>query len=201
MARRADHTRDELKTMIMDAAWTIVGRDGFEGLTARGIAAEIGYAPGTIYNIFDSMDDLYLQLNGRTLDALFEDLCDETYHTASNALMRNLKAMAARYAAFANKRKSYWLMLFEYKLPEGQPTPAWYQEKIDRIFVPLEDLLRPLFTAQKALEAKIAARTLWASLHGLCLLQATGKVPLPDGKSAEDMRDYLIETFVKGIKQ
>ena len=35
------------------------------------LADAIGYAPGTIYNVFTSMDALYLQVNGRTLDMLY----------------------------------------------------------------------------------------------------------------------------------
>ncbi len=71
MARRKDHSREELKDLILQAAWKIVGAEGYEGLTARRVAAEIGYAPGTIYNLFASMDDLCQQLCGRTLDDLY----------------------------------------------------------------------------------------------------------------------------------
>lgn len=67
MARRSDHTRDELRTLILEAAWSIIGQENAEGLTARRVASEIGYAPGTVYNLFESMDDLILNINLRTL--------------------------------------------------------------------------------------------------------------------------------------
>ena len=58
MARRSDHSRDELKALILDCAREIAEEEGLRGLTARRIATEIGYAPGTIYNLFSNLDDL-----------------------------------------------------------------------------------------------------------------------------------------------
>ena len=92
-------------------------------------------------------------------------------------------------------------MLFSHNLPEEQQAPAWHQEKIDRLFLPLENLLAPLFTAQQDKERTMAARVLWSSVHGLCLLQKTGKIGLIDEQAApETMAAYLIDTFVAGIE-
>ena len=38
MARRSDHTREELKNLILEESWKIIEKQGFEGLTARCIA-------------------------------------------------------------------------------------------------------------------------------------------------------------------
>ncbi len=80
MARRSDHTREELKVLIIEESWNIIKKHGFEGLTARRIAKNTGYAPGTIYNLFSSMDDLYLELNAKTLDLLLAVLSDPKCH-------------------------------------------------------------------------------------------------------------------------
>ena len=42
-------------------------------LTARKVAQAIGYAPGTLYNLFRNRDEMILHLNGRTLDRLCRD--------------------------------------------------------------------------------------------------------------------------------
>ena len=60
MGRRADHSRDELFEMALSAAREIAEEDGLGGLTARRIAAKIGYSAGTLYNLFDDLDDLAL---------------------------------------------------------------------------------------------------------------------------------------------
>lgn len=201
MARRSDHSRDELKDLILGAAWDIVGAQGFEGLTARHLAARVGYAPGTIYNIFKSMDDLYLQINARTLDALFRVLSDPAANDSTVPPDRNMKRMAALYMDFAREHRPHWLMLFSHRLPEGRRAQDWYQERIDRLFGPLEELLKPLFPARAGVKRKMAARVLWSSVHGLCFLQETGKIPLVGGRAAaEDMAEYLIDTFLAGIE-
>ncbi len=201
MARRKDHSREELKAMALDGAWRVVGEEGFEALTARRLAAEIGYAPGTIYNLFASMDDLYLAVNSRTLDALYETLDSPACNDPCRSPVQNMKAMAKLYMAFARDHRPHWLMLFSHRLPEGRKAEAWYQTKIDRLFVPLETILQPLFTNRQIQKRKMAARVLWSSVHGLCFLQETGKMPLVGGASpAETMAGYLIETFVKGIE-
>ncbi len=200
MARRSDHTREELKALILDTAWALVGREGFEGLTARRVASEIGYAPGTIYNIFQSMDDLYLQVSGRTLDALYDVLNSPACNDPTRTPVWNMKEMAALYMRFAADYRPYWLMLFSHKLPEDRNLDDWYQAKIDRLFEPLGRLLHPLFPAGRERELKTATRVLWSSVHGLCFLQETGKIHIVgDQADATPMTAYLIDTFVRGI--
>ncbi len=201
MARRSDHTRDELKILVLDKAWQLIDSKGFEGLTARAIASEIGYAPGTIYNLFDSMDDLYLQINARTLDILYDTLSAPVCNNPGKPSQDNMKAMALAYMDFARDYHPYWLMLFNFRLPEDRKVQAWYQEKIDRLFEPLETLLQPMFPEAHERKMKMAARVLWSSVHGLCFLQETGKVSIvsQNDASSDIASNFLIETFLAGL--
>lgn len=45
MARRSDHSKEELKNLITQTAREIVQKDGFTALTARNLAQTIGYTP------------------------------------------------------------------------------------------------------------------------------------------------------------
>ena len=201
MARRSDHTRDQLKEMILETSWEVVGKEGFEGLSARRVANDIGYAPGTIYNVFESMDDLYLQVNGRTLDMLYDVLNGPACNDPKKTPIQNMNKMAELYMAFTHEYRPYWLMLFSHRMPESRKLEDWYQEKIDKLFDPLENLLQPLFPEKQNEKRKMAARVLWSSVHGLCFLQETGKIHLVGGKAPTDMAHYLINTFVAGIER
>lgn len=201
MARRNDHTRQELQDIIVEEAWKIIEKDGLEGLTARKIAKIIGYAPGTIYNIFNSMEDLYLQINSKTLDLFFGHLHASNCLDKNHAPIENLKAMALCYLNFAKQYKPFWLMLFNVQVSNDRPDPKWLHDKIDQLFTPLEELLTPYFTDKEAIERKTAARVLWASVHGLCFLQETNKISIVNEEStAQDMSDLLIDTFIAGIE-
>lgn len=200
MARRADHSREELKGMILTAASDIVKAEGFADLTARRIANAIGYAPGTIYNLFGSMDDIYLTINAHTLDKLYDVLSSSACNDPALSSLENLKAMARSYESFARANRHHWLMLFNSRLPENRQKQEWYRLNIDRLFEPLEGLLTPLFPPKNEAQIKIATRTLFSAVHGLCFLQETGRVPLINQQNpATNMTDYLIETFVRGI--
>ena len=72
MARRSDHSREELYDMALEAARQIAEKEGLRGLKARRIARDIGYTIGTLYNLFEDLDDLIVHLNGRTLDDLYQ---------------------------------------------------------------------------------------------------------------------------------
>ena len=47
MARRSDHSREELYDLALSAAREIAEAEGLRGLTARRIAEKIGYTPGS----------------------------------------------------------------------------------------------------------------------------------------------------------
>lgn len=201
MARRSDHTREELKEVILEASWKIIEKHGFSGLTARRIAKDIGYAPGTIYNIFGSMDDLYLSVNSMILDKLYDALSSPACQSEKKTPVQNMKEMAQLYRGFAKESRPHWLMLFTYVLPKNKQPPAWYQEKITLLFEPLEKLLEPFYTEKQSRNQKMAARVLWASVHGVCFLEETGKIPLVSNQeNPPDMIGYLIDKFIAGIQ-
>lgn len=201
MARRSEHSREELENLLLQQARLIIGAHGFEGLTARKLADAIGYTPGTIYNVFHSMDELYLRINGETLDTLYGILSAPECSDPVRSPVENMKFMAAQYKNFCNNYRPYWLMLFEHRLSVGKDVPPWFAGKIEKLFEPLESLLHDFYDAGEARRRKMAARILWSSVHGLCFLEQTGKFKLVnDDTTINHMMDYLIDCFVSGIQ-
>jgi AcrR family transcriptional regulator len=207
MARRKDHNREELNKMVLDAAWDIIAADGSKALSARSIAQKIGYAPGTIYNLFSSMDELTLHINARTLEMLKAELAKDMPKDLEKSQfvpVAVMKKLAARYMKFARAYKPYWLMLFEFSKPQSEGEAPWYAEKINELFAPLEALLIPYYKEET--ECKKSARVLWGSVHGLCFLQETGKIEnaarngLTHAKDpALELANMLIENYMAGI--
>ena len=201
MARRSDHTREELKNLILDTSFKLVKTHGFEQLSARRISTEIGYAPGTIYNLFDSMDDLYVQVNARTLDNLNRVLNDKSCNDPSKTPAENMKAMAGLYIKFTQDHRPHWLMLFQHTTGEGFEVPEWLDQKIESLFAPLENQMDDFFEKGQERMKRTAARILWSSVHGLCFLQETGKIGVVgQDKSMHTIAHYLIDIFIKGLK-
>ncbi len=203
MARRNDHSKEQLKELILDTAWKILEQKGSEGLTARNIAKEIGYAPGTIYNFYQSMTEVQLHINSRTLDLLYEALTVSDCTNSQRPPIENMKSMASCYIQFARDYRPYWLLLFNLQLTEEQRQLSWLGDKIEKLFVPLETQLKRMFAETTShIECKRAARTLWASVHGLCHLQETAKLSIVDDqKTSLDLSFYLIDTFIAGLEK
>ena len=65
MGRRSDHSRPELREMIVAEGHRQISEAGFVRFSAREVAKRIGYSIGTIYNVFGSYDQLILAINGR----------------------------------------------------------------------------------------------------------------------------------------
>ncbi|MEE8279445.1 MAG: TetR/AcrR family transcriptional regulator [Alphaproteobacteria bacterium] len=193
MARRSDHSRDELYEMALAAAREIAEAEGLRGLTARRVAAKIGYSAGTLYNLFENLDDLIVHLNGGTLDALYEALADARPDGEPEAA---LGAMARTYIGFTGAHPNLWNILFEHRLPEGQELPEGHHAKVRRLLGLLEGALAPLFPPGRERERLHSARVLWCGLHGICSLTSAGASP----ESATAMANSLVTNYVAGLR-
>ncbi|MBF0284407.1 MAG: TetR/AcrR family transcriptional regulator [Magnetococcales bacterium] len=197
MARRTDHTREELREMALEAARRAVRREGPAGLTARGLASAIGYSPGTLYNLFADLDDLIVHLNAATLETLEGRLKTALAQTASPEA--SAAAMVSAYVAFTLEEKALWGLLFEHRLPPGRELPTWYQQRIGALLGMLEEALRP-FHPEEASRA-LAARALWCGVHGVCSLAAGGKLASVTDQGAAEVSEVLLKVFLAGLEK
>ena len=194
MARRSEHSLEELKTLILDAAEAIVIEEGFSGLKVRKIATEIGYTVGSIYMVFANMADLVLHINARTLDAIAAQLAQVQNANAE----QSIQTLAITYSKYASQNFNRWRTIFDYSLPEGAEVPGWYQEKVDNFFVPVEARFLELVPELSEEQRTLAARALWCGIHGICVLSVTGKQDKAGIKDIEEMIVLLVRSFLHG---
>ena len=183
--------------MALGAAETILEEEGYKGLSTRKVAKAIGYTVGTLYLVFEDQEDMVLQINGRTLDALYEWLRARRGNATASREM--LLALAEAYIAYAETETPRWNLLFEYIAAEGNELPEWYLAKLGRVFGLVEAALKPL-ADHSLLEIQQAARVLWASVHGICTLKIRHRMDLAGGQSTDAMARMLIDNFLKGFQ-
>lgn len=197
MARRSDHSREELREMAITAAEQIVVEQGYEGLSARKVATAIGYTVGTLYLVFENLDDLILNINARTLDRLHARMKAsqaECGH-AGDCLLQ----LGQVYIRFADEDPHRWAMVFEHRLTDEQAAPAWYQEKITRMFALVEEGLEPLAGGHTRDEITQASRALWGGVHGICILALAGNLGIAGVESVQDLTKTLITNYLSGF--
>ncbi|MEE9354489.1 MAG: TetR/AcrR family transcriptional regulator [Methylococcaceae bacterium] len=198
MARRSEHSLEEIKELILAATEEIVEEEGFEALKVRKIAMNIGYTVGSIYMVFDNMEDLILHVKARTLDALNEYL-DEVIKINPDP-EASIFALCKGYAKFADEHFNFWIMLFSYQSAKPEPLPDWYQEKVNQPFIKFEIFFQKIAPQKNQVEIKNASRTVWAGVHGVCLLALAKKLELVGLEGVEDSIDMLVGNFLAGWK-
>ena len=112
MARRSDHSREQLAEMAVAAASRLAESEGLRGVTARAIAREIGYTVGTLYNMFDNLDDLLGHMNAATMDALYAHVTADPIEEDPEKALRTL---ARRYMTFVGAHPRLWSAVIEYE--------------------------------------------------------------------------------------
>ncbi len=196
MARRNDHSREELKELTIKAGQTLIINEGLSGFSARKVAKTIGYTVGTLYNLFNDYDDLLLHINALTLTDLAAALehAVRPEQTGKSALF----ALGLAYLQFAEDNHNRWLALFEHKMQKQQP-PAWYLERITQLFSVLESQLSDTLRHHPPATIKRQARVLWASVHGICVLGLSDKLTLVGAESTKETLREFIELYSQGI--
>jgi AcrR family transcriptional regulator len=186
MGRRADHTPEQLRALVLDASGKIVAEEGEPALTTRRVAKEIGYTSGTLYNVFRDRGDLILALNGVTLDELYDAL---ERAPSTGDVRERLRGLARAYIAYVRKQPERWRLVFEHR--SGEKEPDWYPPKVAKLFGLIENAIAPFYGA-KANERGQAARMLWAGFHGMCSLESKGALAF----SATTLIELLIDHYV-----
>ena len=199
MGRRSVHTADELRELILHASTELIEHHGLAGLSAREIARRIDYSPGTLYNVFDNLDDLVLTIEGRLLDRLSEELTRVAASTADPR--QRVLRLAEAYIKFTHANPKLWNLLFEHHLPPGHAVPAWYQQKLEELMSRVETALAPLMGDDDPPALRRAARVLWAGVHGITSLSTADKLSIVSTEAAAALVDDLVRTYLAGLER
>ncbi|MGI9523657.1 MAG: TetR/AcrR family transcriptional regulator [Hyphomicrobiaceae bacterium] len=157
--------RERLQASILSVAREIVSSDGLQGLQARRIAQGAGCSVGTIYNLYNGLDDLIIKVNAATVGQLCDLLNAENKQSIGLSLSDRLLALGMSYLKFAFENQASWRAVFQHQLPQDRFIPDWYRERQVLLFQPMADILAEV--APEIDQRLQLARTLFSSLHGI----------------------------------
>jgi len=190
--------RGETRPHILKTARKLVIRDGADAVSLRAVAAEAGYSPASLYEHFQSKEDLLRELAADVLVRL-----DGFLGKVSEELPPDFRLIeyGCAYVHFARAHPEDFLLLFSHLrsqrmlptegLTEGNPYTRLHRAaKIG--------IERGTFPSTSPLGPETIAYGLWSCAHGQAMLQLTH---LRDfGADFESADRSLLGAFVHGLK-
>lgn len=196
MARRSAHSPEELRQRILEAAQGIIERDGLIGLSAREIARAIGYSPGTLYNIFENLDDLLLTLQTHMMAELVEVM---KAVPAGATPQESIDALANAYLDFALENKLMWNLLFTHTMPNQMRAPTALVEHVNKVIEIVQKPIAAMLNKSSQQEIELAGKALWAGVHGVTAIAVTEKGPTLNPATALIFVKQLVSTYTRGL--
>lgn len=104
----------ETRRRLLDAAWSVFARQGYDGTSVKQIADEAGYTTGAIYAHFESKEELFLALLRERFATKVEALTAivETNQDAD----AQLQSLSSRFASLHEIEGNWDLLATEFSL-------------------------------------------------------------------------------------
>jgi AcrR family transcriptional regulator len=193
MARRADHSKEELAKLVIGAAEAMIAAKGVEQLSARALGREIGYTAGTLYHHFRDLDDIVTQVNARTLAGLADAFHAATPSTDPKQMLHNY---ADAFLGFIRQKRNLWNALFEFRRQPGIDVPSWYVDAIAGLIRIIAKCFRDI---RPDLDERIAAQSgqlVFASIHSVSSLESSGRLQLIMDRDIGKVVHELVDTHI-----
>lgn len=198
----APDKKQERLDALVAAAESRIAVHGLAGLKARDLAADLGIALGGIYNIVADMEELALRVSSRTLTrlgvVLTEAAADRPLATPEEATDR-LVAIAHAYLGFARDNLNLWRTLFELRLTGMTVLPDWAADDQLRLFRHIAEPLAVLVPGMPDGERVLAARTLFAAVHGIVTIGLEERLIAVPMAAQADQIAWLVTSTCRGL--
>lgn len=193
MARRADHSREELAELIVDTAGRLIAAESIEKFSARALSREIGYTAGTLYHHFRDLDDIVTAVNSRTLAGLGDAFAVAKPSSDPRQMLHNY---ADAFLGYIDTNKHRWNALFEFKRAPGVEVPKWYVDAITALVRIIAICFVQLRSTATVEEAARAGQLVFVSIHSVSSLQGSGRLELVMNRDIATVVHELVDIHI-----
>jgi AcrR family transcriptional regulator len=197
IAERKLRQKEEVKASILQAAWQLVEKDGWQALSIRKIADAIEYSSPVIYDHFSNKEAIMLEFTKSGFQKLNEQLLKATEQFANPE--QQIEAIAYAYWKFAFTHKEYYQLMYGLGMPgcDAVKQIAELKTFTELILTPVRNMIAK--SKNTDADPYLKLHTFWSTLHGLISINMLGKNDSRDELNAMVLKDYLIG-FISGIK-
>lgn len=184
------------RQIIMDASMTILTEEGIEHLSMRNIAAKLGCSVAGPYSHFTNQEEILHALIVEGESWLTADL--RRAQASSTDIFEQLKAIGQTYWNFANKNRELHKLIFNvggHRKIFAIMSPSY------RVF--LETMRRGVKSGDIKYTRRgyhALARTIWAWIYGLIVLELTGMLVHHHSEASNPMHEGMT-FFLKLLRE
>jgi AcrR family transcriptional regulator len=197
MAPRVALQPDEIalyRERLTEVAARLFAERGYEGVTLRAIASELGCSPMTPYRYFRDKREIFAAVRSAAHER-FAEAQERALASSADPLQR-LAALGRAYVRIALEEPRTYRLMFELDQPDPDGFPA-LRDAEARSWSPL------LSVATEVIESGLlggdpetVAHLFWAGVHGIVSLHLAGKLAM--GRTIDDLLQPMLETLLRG---
>lgn len=194
---RQERERTAVRRTILEAARSLFVTEGFGNVTMRRIAERIEYSPSAIYGYFENKDEIFLEL----AEEGFRLLMASSGTAPAADPVETLRAHYWRYYDFGRTHPEYFAVMFlERTLPAVRNREQFAFLKDLKAQGPrLIAACQAAGAIPAAVDANVAARVLWAAMHGPAVLRVTWQLPAAV-EATDALAANVLETVLAGLR-
>ncbi|MGB4811370.1 MAG: TetR/AcrR family transcriptional regulator [Methylophilaceae bacterium] len=200
---KTEAERQQLRTLIIDAARALFVSKGVDAVTMREIAKRIDYSATSIYLHFTDKEAVLRAIIDTDMLALASSL-KEVLQMADP--VERMLALGDSYAKFAlTYPNHYRLMFMAERLPCSPETSSLQQNNAEHdAYFQLKSVVNAVFLAEKfrpeLTDYELIAQTIWAGIHGVCSLQISmANDTWVEWREVNARLQLMQETLVRGL--
>lgn len=197
--RRVQH-RVEMRQSILDAAGALFLAEGYDGVSMRRIAEQIGYTPTTIYIHFKNKDDMLLALLADGYRQFGTALAEAA--SRKRDPLRRLAAIGQAYITWGLEHPMHYQLMFMRRADFlAASLAASRDERVDSFGV-LNSAVQIALDAKaiRAGDAMSHSLALWSLVHGVVALAVMMPAEMFDAAHMQRIGEQSLRTFLKGLK-
>ena len=173
---KTEQEKQQLKTLIIDAARELFVSKGIEAVSMREIAKGIGYSATSIYSHFTDKQ------------AVLRAICDTDFMALASSLtsimqikdpVERLTELGKGYAQFALSHPNHYRLMFmtPHDVCDHEKTSAEESSAEHDAYMQLRSTVTAVYEAnlfrKDLTDVELIGQTIWAGVHGVCALQIT----------------------------
>ena len=157
----------DLRRALIEAARTIVVRDGDQDLSLRGVAREAGVSPAAPYHHFKDKQELVLAVGKLGFEELGEVMAAEI-HRVGGTVAERITAIGVAYVLFARDNPALYRLMYDCSRNMEALPPEMHEKEHSAYAIVRNAMIEAgRASPDSEIDVELATIAAWCSAHGI----------------------------------